>query len=161
MRSRLLKAAPAAGLVPLALLVSSRLKRPVPLGVAYSEAPTKVLVVGGGFGGLAAAEGLARALSGSQEVGVILLDRYNYTTFWPMVPSALSGNIEVHRAAYPLRRVLQRMGVEFLQAVVEGEDFEKQNVRTDDGDLPYDYLILALGSRTAFFGSGASEHAFD
>src|SRR5919112_573844 len=161
MGSRLLKAAPAAGLVPLALLVYSRLKRPVQLGVAYSEAPTKVLVVGGGFGGLAAAEGLARALSGSQEVGVGLLDRHNYTTFWPMVPSAISGNIEVRHAASPLRRVLRPLGVEFLQAEVEGVDFENRNVHTDGGDFPYDYLILALGSRTAFFGSGADEHAFD
>jgi len=161
MRSRLLKAAPAAGLVPLTLLVYNRLKRPVPFGVTYSEAPTKVLVVGGGFGGLAAAEGLARALSGSQEVGVGLLDRHNYTTFWPMVPSAISGNIEVRHAAHPLRRVLRPLGVGFLQAEVEGVDFENRNVHTDGGDFPYDYLILALGSRTAFFGSGADEHAFD
>lgn len=161
MGSRLLKAAPVAGLAPLALLAYNRLKRPVPLGVAYSEAPTKVLVVGGGFGGLAAAEGLARALSGSQEVGVGLLDRHNYTTFWPMVPSAISGTIEVRHAAYPLRRVLRPLGVGFLQAEVEGVDFENRNIRTDGDDFPYDYLILAPGSRTAFFGSGADEHAFD
>ena len=158
MGSRLLKTALVAGL---ALVTYNRLQRPAPLRVTYPEAPTKVLVVGGGFGGLAAAEGLARALSGNREVGVGLVDRHNYTTFWPIVPSALSGNIEVHRAAYPLRRVLRPMGVEFLQAGVEGVDFENRNVRTDDGDFPYDYLILALGSRTAFFGSGASEHAFD
>jgi NADH dehydrogenase len=161
MGSRLLKVAPVAGLVPLALLAYNRLTRPVPLGVAYSEAPTKVLVVGGGFGGLAAAEGLARALSGSQEVGVGLLDRHNYTTFWPMVPSTISGNIEVRHAAYPLRRVLRPLGVGFLQAEVEVVDFENRNVRTDGDDFPYDYLILAPGSRTAFFGSGADEHAFD
>ena len=110
---------------------------------------------------LAAAEGLARALSGSQEVGVGLLDRHNYTTFWPMVPSALSGNIEVRHAAYPIRCVLWPMGVEYFQAGVEGVDFENRKVRTDDGDFSYDYLILAPGSRTAFFGSGAGEHAFD
>jgi NADH dehydrogenase len=153
-----LVAGPAAGLV---LGAYNRLKRPAPLDVSYTEAPTKVLVVGGGFGGLAAAEGLARALSGSRKVGVGLLDRHNYTTFWPMVPSVLSGNIEVRHAAYPLRRALRPVGVEFFQAEIQGLDFENRNVHTDDGDFPYDYLILALGSRTAFFGSGAGEHAFD
>src|SRR5919202_4681703 len=158
MARRLVEAGPAGGL---ALVAYNRLKRPAPLRVAYSEASTKVLVVGGGFGGLAAAEGLARALSGSREVGVGLLDRDNYTTFWPMIPSAISGNIEVRHAAYPIRRVLRPMGVEFFQSDVEGVDFENRNVHTDDGDFPYDYLILAPGSRTAFFGSGAREHAFD
>ncbi|MDQ3911622.1 MAG: NAD(P)/FAD-dependent oxidoreductase [Actinomycetota bacterium] len=148
-------------LIGLAASVYTRRRRPPPLRVAYSEAATKILVVGGGFGGLAAAEGLARAFSGSREVGVGLLDRHNYTTFWPVVPSALSGNIEVRHAAYPLRRVLRPLGVTFLQAEVEEVDFENRNVGTEEGDCPYDYLILALGSRTAFFGSGASEHAFD
>ena len=72
MGSRLLKTALVAGL---ALVTYNRLKQPAPLRVTYPEAPTKVLVVGGGFGGLAAAEGLARALSGNREVGVGLIDR--------------------------------------------------------------------------------------
>src|SRR3712207_7276402 len=55
---------------------------------------TKVLVVGGGFGGLAAVRRLAQAFGGSRDVSVVLLDRVNYTTFWPMVPSAISGDIE-------------------------------------------------------------------
>lgn len=131
------------------------------LGVAYTEAPKKVLVVGGGFGGLATARTLARACAGSREVGVGLLDRLNYTTFWPMVPAAISGSIEVRHAAFPIRRLLRSFGEEFFQCKVEGVDFENRRVRTDDGDFSYDYLILAPGSRTAFFASGAGEHAFD
>ena len=50
-----------------------------PLGIHYSDAPTKVLVVGGGFGGLAAVRELARAFGGSRDVGVALMDRVNYT----------------------------------------------------------------------------------
>src|SRR5215212_5340290 len=72
-------------------LKAYRAHRPKPLGLHYSHAPTKVLVVGGGFGGLAAVRELARSFGGSRDVGVALLDRVNYTTFWPMVPAAISG----------------------------------------------------------------------
>ena len=68
-----------------------RVRKPKPLGIRYSDAPTKVLVVGGGFGGLAAVRELARAFGGGREVGVALLDRVNYMTFWPMVPAVISG----------------------------------------------------------------------
>ena len=154
-----LAAAIAAGV---ALGSYKRYGKPKPLGVSYADAPTKVLVVGGGFGGLAALKELARALDGSRDVGVALLDSSNYTTFWPMVPSAISGNIEVRHAAFPIRRLLRPMGVEFFQSQMEGVDFENRRVRTGDGDFPYDYLILAPGSRTSFFGTpGAEEHAMD
>jgi NADH dehydrogenase len=145
----------------LALGGSRRIGRPAPLGASYSDAPTKILVLGGGFGGLAAARELARAFAGSREVGVGLVDRENYTTFWPMVPSVISGNIEARHAAYPIRRVLRPMGAEFIEAGVKSVDFENRLVRTDYGELPYDYLMLAFGSRTAFFAPGADEHAFD
>ena len=139
-----------------------RARKPKPLGVDYLDAPVKVLIVGGGFGGLAAARELARAFGGEREVGLGLLDRANYTTFWPMVPSAISGNIEVRHAARSIRRVIKRLGAEFFQAEVVGVDFEAQEVHSDTGSFPYDYLILAPGSRTAFFGaSGARENAID
>jgi NADH:ubiquinone reductase (H+-translocating) len=136
--------------------------RPKPLGIHYSDAPTKVLVVGGGFGGLAAVRGLAQAFGGSRDVGVALLDRVNYTTFWPMVPAAISGNIEVRHVARAIRRILKPLGAEFFQAEVVGVDFDAREVRTNVGSFSYDYLILAPGSRTAFFGaSGAPENAID
>ena len=140
----------------------SRYRRPKPLKGSYPEAPKKVLVVGGGFGGLAVVEGLAKALDGSREVGVALLDRVNYTTFWPMVPAAISADVEVHHAAHSIRRITRPLGVEFFEAEVRGVDFEAREVRSDVGTFSYDYLILAPGSRTAFFGApGAREHAID
>jgi hypothetical protein len=65
-----------------------RTKRP---GIHYADAATKILIVGGGFGGLAAARELVLALGGSQKVGVALLDRVNFSTFWPMVPRPSRG----------------------------------------------------------------------
>ncbi|MDQ3999974.1 MAG: hypothetical protein M3283_02980, partial [Actinomycetota bacterium] len=85
MRSKFAAAALAGGMAIGAYNLYSRAQRPKPLRSSYSEAPKKVLVVGAGFGGLAALEGLARALDGSGEVGVALIDRVNYTTFWPLV----------------------------------------------------------------------------
>ena len=154
-----LSAALAGGTV---VLGAYRARRPKPLGIRYSDAPKKVLVVGGGFGGLSAVRELARAFGGSRDVGVALLDRVNYTTFSPMVPAAISGDIEVRHAASSIRRILRPLGAEFFQAQVVGVDFGAREVRSDAGTFHYDYLILAPGSLTAFFGaSGARENAID
>ena len=100
----------------------SHTRRPKPLGSSYSEASKKVLIVGGGFGGLAVLEGLAQALDSSREVGVALLDRVNYTTFWPMVPSAISADVEVRHMAHSIRRITGPWGAEFFQAEVRGPE---------------------------------------
>ena len=145
-----------------AWLALGRLHRIEPMGGGYPDAPTKVVIVGGGFGGLAVVQELARVFGGGGEVGVALIDRVNYTTFWPMVPSVIPRNVEVRHVAHSLRRIVTPLGAEFFQREVTGVDFEAKEVRTDKGNFPYDYLILAPGSRTAFFGaSGAQEHAID
>ena len=135
---------------------------PKPLKTHYFDAPTKVLIVGGGFGGLAAVEGLVRALDGNPRVGIALLDESNYTTFYPMVPRSISSNVEVRHLAHPLRNVVEPLGVQFFQAEVEGVDFEAREVKTDRDTFSYDYLVLGPGSRTAFFDTpGVEENAID
>src|SRR5215216_5700700 len=139
-----------------------RLRRPIPLQGSYAHAPTKILIIGGGFGGLSVARELARALRGTENVGVALMDRLNYTTFWPMVPSVIPSNAEVRHVAHSLRRILKPLGVEFFQDEVAGVDFEARRVKTAERDFPYDYLVLAPGSRTTYFGTpGAEENALD
>lgn len=162
---RVISAASAAGVCASILARAGyRSRRPVLRG-DYQQAPVKVLIVGGGFGGLAAARELARLLGGSAcgaSVGVALLDLANYTTFWPMVPSAIAGDVEVRHAAHAIRRVTRPLGVEFYQARVESIDLAGRSARTDVGEFPYDYLILAPGSRTAFPGVwGARENALE
>ena len=139
-----------------------RLHKPASIESNYADAPTKILIVGGGFGGLAAARGLARLLSGTEDVGVALLDPRNYTTFWPMVPSIIPSNAEVRHVAHSLRRILQPLGIEFFQDEVAEVDFETRRLKSGARDYPYDYLVLAPGSRTTFFGTpGAEENALD
>jgi NADH:ubiquinone reductase (H+-translocating) len=128
----------------------------------YAHAPTKILVIGGGFGGLSVARELARALCRTEDVGVALVDRMNYTTFWPMVPSVIPSNTELRHVAHSLRRILRPLGVEYFQGEVTGVDFQARRVKTAERDLPYDYLVLAPGSRTTYFGTpGAQENAMD
>jgi len=139
-----------------------RLRGPAALEGTYPDAPTRILIVGGGFGGLAAARKLAHAFHGAEDIGVALVDSKNYTTFWPMVPSIIPSNAEVRHVAHSLRRVLRPLGVEYFQDGATDVDFEAQSVKAGDRDYPYDYLILAPGSRTTFFGTpGAAENAMD
>jgi NADH:ubiquinone reductase (H+-translocating) len=139
-----------------------RLRRPISLQGSYGHARTKILIIGGGFGGLSVARGLARALRGTEDVGVALVDRMNYTTFWPMVPSVIPSNAEVRHVAQSLRRILRPLGVEYFQDEVVGVDFEARRVKTAGRDYPYDYLVLAPGSRTTYFGTpGAEGNAMD
>jgi NADPH-dependent 2,4-dienoyl-CoA reductase/sulfur reductase-like enzyme len=84
-----------------------RLRTATSLEGSYAHAPTKILIIGGGFGGLSVARGLARALRGTEDVGVALVDRMNYTTFWPMVPSVIPSNADVRHVAHSLRRILR------------------------------------------------------
>jgi NADH dehydrogenase len=139
-----------------------RLRRYTPLGGSYASSPTKILIIGGGFGGLAAARELVRVLHRTEDVGVALLDRTNYTTFWPMVPSIIPSNAEVEHVAHSLRRILRPLGVEFYQDEVTDVDFEARSVRAREGDYPYDYLVICPGSRTTYFGTpGAEANAMD
>src|SRR5215216_518433 len=119
------------------------LRRPKPLRTHYSRAPRKVLIVGGGFGGMAVLDGLVEALEADQEVGVALIDKVNFSTFYPMVPSAISGNVEVRHVAHSIRRRIQPLGAEFFQAEVTEVDFEAREVETTVGAFPYDHLVLA------------------
>ncbi len=109
----------------------------------------RVVIVGAGFGGLAAARMLAKA-----PVDVLLINRTNYHGFWPLLYQVATAGLEPESIAYPVRAILRRYrNASFLLAEVTGVDFARRLVHTNTGPVSYDYLILAAGSTTNFFGN--------
>jgi len=117
----------------------------------------RVVIVGAGFGGLQAAQSLAHT-----EAEVILIDRHNYHTFVPLLYQVATAGLSPDLIAIPIRNLLRNSPhTKFLKAEVEEIDFAVQLVKTSEGEIPYDFLILAAGSRTQFFGiPGATDYAF-
>lgn len=108
----------------------------------------RVVVVGGGFGGLATVRKLAGA-----PLDVLLIDRNNYHLFTPLLYQVASALLDPSEIAYPLRALIRHVpNADFLMAEVIGVDLEARRVHTDHGDEPYDYLVLSPGSGSNFFG---------
>ncbi len=116
----------------------------------------KVVIVGAGFAGVAAAKALARS-----GVKVILIDRNNYHTFIPMLYQVATAVIDPQQVGYPVRRLFRHLpAVQFLHTAVERVDFNNRLVYTLEGmAVDYDYLVLATGSRSNDLGvPGTPEH---
>ena len=111
--------------------------------------PWKVIIVGGGFGGLRAAQTL-----NSKLVEVTLIDRRNYHLFQPLLGQVATGSLSPGQIAAPLRSVLSRQkNTQVLLGSVEDVDPESKQVFLADGAvLPYDSLVVATGSQTSYFG---------
>lgn len=109
----------------------------------------KVVIVGGGFGGLWAAKALA-----NKPVEVALIDRKNHHVFQPLLYQVATAVLSPGEIAMPIRRILHSAkNVEVILGEVTGFDADKKTVRLDDGfELGFDYLIVAAGARHAYFG---------
>ncbi len=131
-------------------------------GAAGTAAPSgtarpRVVVVGGGFGGLSA----VRALKDT-DIDVLLLDRDPYTTFQPLLYQVATGALNAGDVTFALRSFAGRLrNVRFRRSRVTGVDPARRCVRLDDGtEVDYDYLVVACGVTANFFGiPGAEEHA--
>jgi NADH dehydrogenase len=108
----------------------------------------RVIVIGGGFGGLCAARGLRKA-----SVRVTLLDRENHHLFQPLLYQVATAALSPSDIAEPLRRIVRKQeNCEVILAKVESIDVAKKLVMTDRGPEPYDYLVVAAGARHHYFG---------
>ena len=108
----------------------------------------RVVIVGGGFGGLLAARTLAR-----NPVRVTLIDRQNFHTFQPLLYQVATAGLSPGEIAAPIRWILRsRRNVEVLMSEVQDFDLARKVVKLADGEVAYDYLIVASGASHAYFG---------
>ena len=130
-----------------------------------SEDPMlRIVILGGGFAGVEAARYLDRIVAKKSGVEVTLVSRENFTVFTPMLHEVAAGDLEPAHICNPLRKLFRRVTI--LTGNIEAVDLVNRNVTISYGieglrrDLPYDYLILALGSETNYSSiPGVAEHA--
>src|SRR4051812_30953503 len=118
----------------------------------------RVLVLGGGFAGVGAAQKLKDA-----DADVMLVDRHDYHTFQPLLYQLATGLLDTTSVGHSLRDLLARHeNTTIHKAAVTGVDLEARTASFDGfGPIAYDYLVLGLGATVNFFGTdGAPEHAF-
>ncbi|MDW5288622.1 NAD(P)/FAD-dependent oxidoreductase [Formosa sp. PL04] len=113
----------------------------------------RIVIIGGGFAGVSLAKQLSK-----QEVQVVLLDQHNYHNFQPLLYQVSTGGLEPDSIAYPIRKILKDYSnFQFRLAKVLEIDPIKNSVITDIGALKYDYLVIASGSETNYFGNASIE----
>jgi NADH dehydrogenase len=119
-------------------------------------AKPRVVILGGGFGGLAAAKALG------SDADVIVIDRHNFQTFLPLLYQVSSASLAADHIAYPIRGALRKTSGRFRMGSPISVDHKNKTVKLDSSEvIPFDHLIVAVGSATSDFGiPGISEFAF-
>ena len=109
----------------------------------------RIVIVGGGIGGLELAFKLV-----DDDYQVVLVDKNNYHQFPPLIYQVASGGLEPSSISFPFRRIFQgRKDFFFRMAKVESVNTAKKTINTTVGEIEYDYLVLAFGAKTNFFGN--------
>ena len=109
----------------------------------------RVIIIGAGFAGIAIAKKLR-----NKNVQVVLIDKHNYHTFQPLLYQVATGGLEAGSIAYPIRKVIQEYkDFYFRLTSVKEIDTKNQKIISEIGDLHYDYLVIATGSKTNYFGN--------
>jgi len=109
----------------------------------------KIVIIGGGFAGI----NLAKRLSKNSEHEITLVDRNNYHFFPPLLYQVGTAFIEASNISYPFRKMFHGRNIQFFMGNLEHIDPLEKKVVTDNGNLNYDTLVLAMGTETNFFGN--------
>jgi NADH dehydrogenase len=108
----------------------------------------RVVIIGAGFGGIQAAKALANS-----PVQVILVDKQNYHLFQPLLYQVATSLLAPSEIAYPVRSIFRHQkNLDFQLAEVVGADLDKRSIQTTSGMIQYDYLVVAAGGETQYYG---------
>ena len=118
------------------------------MNIPQSNNP-RVVIIGAGFAGLSIAKKLK-----NKNLQVVLIDKHNYHTFQPLLYQVATGGLEAGSIAYPIRKVIQQYKDFFFRLTsVKEIDTQNQKIISEIGELNYDYLVIATGSKTNYFGN--------
>jgi len=121
----------------------------------------RIVVLGGGFGGMEAIRVLERCLGQREDIDLLLVSDQNYLLFTPLLPQIASSRVEPRHIIQPVRDIRARRRFRFLRDRVVGIDLKERRVQLAEGEVRYDILVLALGGVTQTFGvPGVEEYAF-
>ncbi|MCM4156577.1 NAD(P)/FAD-dependent oxidoreductase [Gramella sp. AN32] len=122
------------------------------MNIPKSEYP-RVVVIGGGFAGMALAKKLLK-----EKIQLVLLDRHNYHTFQPLLYQVSTSGLEPDSIAFPLRKITSNSANSYFRlAEVKNISAETSTITANIGEITYDYLVIATGSKTNFFGNKSIE----
>ena len=133
-----------------------------PTPVSAGRPRTRIVILGGGFGGVYTAVHLEKLCRGRQDIEVVLISRDNFLLMTPLLFEVCSGTLDFRHCSFPIRAFLSH--TRFAEANVEGIDLERRVVHltapAETAELAYDHLVLALGGMTNRAMIPGSEHAF-
>jgi NADH:ubiquinone reductase (H+-translocating) len=120
----------------------------------------KIVVLGAGYGGLMTVTRLQKLIGGNDaEIILVNKNEYHYETTW--LHEASAGTLHHDRVRYDINKVINRSKVQFIQGCAEEIKTDQQKIILDNGEVEYDYLVIALGSDSETFGiKGLDQHAF-
>src|SRR4051794_20099936 len=129
-----------------------------------SSTPHRIIILGGGFAGVYAAMALEKKFAKDSSVEITLINRDNFFLFTPMLHEVAASDLDITNIVNPIRKLLRK--VQFFAGVVDAIDVTKKTVTVAHGlhrhthDMPFDQLVVTLGSTTNFFGlPGLEENA--
>src|ERR1051325_2023146 len=118
-----------------------------------TQALPQVVIIGAGFGGMEVARGLSKA-----PVNITLIDRHNYHLFQPLLYQVAIAGLLPTQIAYPLRSIFRKQkNLTFQMGEVSEINLNKHYIKMDGSVIAYDYLVLAVGGQTNFFGNQSVE----